>query len=324
MSGLSNLWRPRDAPAVAVRPVGPGEIAVALSMLLASPERLAEPATVADFEEIARLRGIDLLSMQIGLVDGKLAAAALPVASPGQTVLLLLSPAGRSQIVADLLARCALAVVAAPPAVKNRTMTRPLYQILLDPAETKAAAALQAAGLTPLATLIYLQRRLKRGTFPRPEGLSFVHYSAETHHRFARAIEASYVDSLDCPGMRGMRSIEDVIAGHKATGDFNPSWWFCLTDGPAADAKELGALLLAPVTGQPMTELVYLGLCPEARGRRLADALVKLALSLAAECGHELLTLAVDSKNDPALKLYFRNGLQEIARRDALILPPKP
>jgi ribosomal protein S18 acetylase RimI-like enzyme len=319
MSGLSNLWRPRDAPAVAVRPVGAGEIATALSMLLASPERLAEPGTVAEFEEIARLRGIDLLSLQIGLIDGRLAAAALPVSSPGHTMLMLLSPAGRSQMVAELVAKCALAAVDALPAVH-----RPLVQVLLDPSESKTVAALQAVGLTPLATLIYLQRRLKRSIFPEPVGLSFVHYSTETHARFARAIEASYTNSLDCPGMRGMRSIEDVIAGHKATGDFDPNWWFCLTDGPAADAKELGVLLLAPVTGQPMTELVYLGLAPEARGRQLGDAMVKLALHLAADRGHVLLTLAVDSKNDPALKLYYRNGLGEIARREAMILPPKP
>ncbi|MDB5327096.1 MAG: putative acetyltransferase [Phycisphaerales bacterium] len=334
MSGLSNLWRPRDVPVTQVRPVGPGEIAPALGLLLGNSERLADGGSIADFEEIARLRDIDLLSIQIATLDGRIAAAALPVMSPGHTVLLLLSPAGRSALAAELVAKCASAVIAALPAGHrpgpngalnsplNGPLNGPLVQVLLDPSEGKAAAALEVAGLLPLATLMYLQRRLKRGAFAAPAGLHFVHYSPESHDRFARAIEASYIDSLDCPPMRGMRPIDDVIAGHKATGDFDPNWWFCLTDGPAADSNELGVLLLAPVTAQPMTELVYLGLAPEARGQKLGDELVKLALSIAADRGHELLTLAVDSNNGPALRLYYRHGMAEIARRVALIRPP--
>ena len=322
MSGLSNLWRPRDVPVTQVRPVGPGEIAPALGLLLGNSERLADSGSIVDFEEIARLRGIDLMSIQIATLDGRVAAAALPVMSPGHTVLLLLSPAGRSALAAELVAKCANAVIAALPPTIQPGRAGPLVQVLLDPSEAKAATALEAAGLLPLATLMYLQRRLKRGSFAAPAGLHFVHYSAETHDRFARAIEATYIDSLDCPPMRGMRPINDVIAGHKATGDFDPNWWFCLTDGPGPDANELGVLLLAPVTAQPMTELVYLGLAPEARGQKLGDELVKLALSVAADRGHELLTLAVDSINEPALRLYYRHGMAEIARRVALIRPP--
>ncbi|MGC4032523.1 MAG: GNAT family N-acetyltransferase [Tepidisphaeraceae bacterium] len=81
-------------------------------------------------------------------------------------------------------------------------------------------------------------------------------------------------------------------------------------------------LLLATVTAQPMTELVYLGIAPAARGKRLGDRLMKLALHRAAAKGHELLTLAVDAGNEPALKLYFRNGMSEIARRVAMFKPP--
>ncbi|HEX8325506.1 MAG TPA: GNAT family N-acetyltransferase [Tepidisphaeraceae bacterium] len=315
MSGLSNLWRTRDAPRPVVRPVAPGEIAAALSLLLGTPEHLAHPAAVADFEELSRQRGIDLTALQVATLDGRLAAAALPVSNAGRTVLLLVSPAGRSAVAADAVARCAEAVVHALPAGPV-----PLIQTLLDPTEVRAATAMEAAGLKPLATLLYLQRRLRVGRFPPPDrGIgACVHYSPATHVRFARAIEASYIDSMDCPPMRGLRSVDDVIAGHRATGEFDPDLWFCLTDGE----QELGVLLLAPVTAQPMTELVYLGLAPAARGRRLGDALIKLALHLAAERGDELLTLAVDSSNIPALRAYYRNGLAEIARRVALIRPP--
>ena len=274
MSGLSNLFRPRDVPKTAVRPVGPGEIAIALSVLLGNAERLADANAVADFEELARLRGIDLTKLQIGLLDGRLAAAALPVPSPGRTVLLLLSPAGRSAVAAGLATKCAQAVIAALPTAGRPPQDRPLVQMLLEPGETKTAEALQSAGVTPLATLIYLQRRLKRVVFPAATLPPFVHYSPATHDRFARAIEASYENSLDCPGMRGLRSIDDVMAGHRATGDFDPDLWHLFSD---ESGQDLGVLLLAPVTAQPMTELVYLGLAPAARGKRLADELVRHA-----------------------------------------------
>lgn len=319
MSGLSNLWRTRDVPRPVIRPVGPGEIAVALGLLLGTPEQLAASAAVADFEELARQRGMDLTALQIATLDGRLAAAALPVGNAGRTVLLLVSPAGKSTVAADAMARCAAAVIAAlPPG------DRPLVQALLDPSEDKAAAALRGVGLKPLATLLYLNRRLKTGRWPRPDLSAFgvLHYSPDTHARFARAIEGSYVDSLDCPPMRGLRGVDDVIAGHRATGEFDPNLWFCLTDGNGPGAAEIGVLLLSPVTAQPMTELVYLGLSPAARGRQVGDRLIKLALHLAAERGDELLSLAVDSGNAPALRAYYRNGLAEIARRVALIRPP--
>lgn len=316
MSGLSNLFRPRDAPKTQVRPVGPGEIAVALSVLLGNAERLADGNAVADFEELARLRGIDLTKLRIGLLDGRLAAAALPVPSPGRTVLLLVSPAGRSAVAASLVAGCAEATIAALPQTD-----RPLVQVLLEPGETKAADALRAVGVAPLATLLYLQRRLKRVAFPAATLPPFLHYSPATHERFARVIESTYENSLDCPPMRGLRGIDDVIAGHRATGEFDPDLWFCFGNDAGED---LGVLLLAPVTAQPMTELVYLGLAPAARGKRLADELVRHALHTAAASGHELLTLAVDSGNVPALRLYHRHGLAEIARRLAMIRPPLP
>ncbi|MGC4032524.1 MAG: hypothetical protein QM754_12490 [Tepidisphaeraceae bacterium] len=220
MSGLSNLWRPRNAPAVVVRPVGPGEIAVALSLLLGNVEQLAAPGHVADFEEIARLRGIDLTAIRLATLDGRLAAAALPVASPGKTVLLLLSPAGRSATAAELVARCATAVVDAMPKDDGS-----LIQILLDPSETTAAKALQSAKFAPLATLIYLNRRLAKGKFAEPDfaDVRLLNYSPGTHARFARAILASYEESLDCPPMRGLRDIEDVIAGHRGRAILSPT-----------------------------------------------------------------------------------------------------
>ena len=53
------------------------------------------------------------------------------------------------------------------------------------------------------------------------------------HALFAETILQTYRDSLDCPGLNGVRQIEDIIAGHKASGEFDPALWFLLCEQPA-------------------------------------------------------------------------------------------
>jgi ribosomal protein S18 acetylase RimI-like enzyme len=66
-------------------------------------------------------------------------------------------------------------------------------------------------------------------------------------------------------------------------------------------------------------ELVYLGLTPAARGRGLGDLMMRRALALAAADGAGRLSLAVDSDNVPALKLYYRHGMQRVGAKLALM-----
>jgi ribosomal protein S18 acetylase RimI-like enzyme len=68
-----------------------------------------------------------------------------------------------------------------------------------------------------------------------------------------------------------------------------------------------------------MMELVYIGLSPAARGVGLGDYLVRLAMAKTAQSGLRVLTLAVDSVNTPAIRLYHRHGLSEVQRRHAMI-----
>src|SRR5207302_922390 len=118
---------------------------------------------------------------------------------------------------------------------------------------------------------------------------------------FARAIADSYQSSLDCPDLNGVRDIKDVIAGHKASGEFDPAGWFVLLEA----GEPRGALLLSHVPRTDAAELVYIGLVPSARGSGLGDLLMRQALWAVAAMRLARLTLAVDSRNDPALKLYY-------------------
>ena len=109
--------------------------------------------------------------------------------------------------------------------------------------------------------------------------------------------------------------MEDVIAGHKASGDFDPALWTLLLE----NGEPRGVLLLSPMRSADTLELVYLGLVPAARGRGLADLMVRQALSETARYGLTRLSLAVDEGNIPALRLYYRHGLKRVTSKLAMM-----
>jgi ribosomal protein S18 acetylase RimI-like enzyme len=191
-----------------------------------------------------------------------------------------------------------------------------LAQVLIDPAEKSAVRVYAECKFERLAELVYLDREVHRAhAHALPAELSWLEYSPATHEEFSQTIASTYEASLDCPSLNGRRQIEDVIAGHKAAGEFDPKLWFLLRE----HEEPVGALLLNRSPRTDALELVYLGLIRAARGRGLGDVIMTHALATAAAVGARRLSLAVDSKNAPALKLYHRHGLSRICTRLALI-----
>ncbi|MBC7784788.1 MAG: GNAT family N-acetyltransferase [Burkholderiales bacterium] len=317
MCGLSNFFRWRDAgngsPACLVRLVEQPEVDDALRLLLGSGGHRGDDHAARDFVRFAHHRNLDLGSMHVAVSGNKLLASSLAILSPGKTALLMTSTAGTVTAIADAIAGCVQATCDG----FNRTQTH-LAQLLLEPAEVTTAAAMRRVGFADLATLIYLQRPVIR-TFVMPtlpNNTELVTYSEMTHHLFGRAILASYDESLDCPPLHGRREVDDILAGHKSAGEFSPDLWFCLV----RDGAPLGVLLLSPSRSHGTMELVYVGLSVAARGQRIGDYFLALALhhAHAQSLGH--LTLAVDAANVPALRLYHRHGLAEVHRRDAMLM----
>jgi len=192
-----------------------------------------------------------------------------------------------------------------------------LAQLLLDPDQPAVRDAYLAAGFSELAELVYLHRSV-RPTSDRitlPSAFELRSYSPEIEPLFADAIRASYESSLDCPGLNGMRDMGDVIEGHRATGEFEPQLWHILLE----QDRPLAVLLLNRSIHSEAMELVYIGLSPEARGRGIGDLLMRLTMQLSALDGKSELTLAVDSRNVPAMKLYFRHGMKRVGSRLAII-----
>lgn len=313
---LSNLLKRGDVVAAGApgehRPAQPNEVPDALGALLGGGGAPADPARVTEFIEFTSHRGIDMADLWLARRGGRIVWAALPIISPGKTMLVVAggaSPADAGPVVDAL---CDLA--------RGRGVH--LAQTLLDPADEASRELFKRHGFAELTELLYLHV-LVRKPLPAPalpEGFSWATYSPQTHEQFAQTILRSYEGSLDCPALNGLREIEDIIAGHKAAGEFDPRFWFLLREGEAPRA----VLLLSRVPRADGLELVYLGLAPEARGRGLGDLLMRQATWAVREMNVALLSLAVDAGNAPALNLYYRHGLQRIGSKLALMKDLRP
>jgi ribosomal protein S18 acetylase RimI-like enzyme len=327
---LSNFLRRADAnsaggsrqpPATVYRPARHGEIHPALRLILGANGRAADEGVVVDFLQFSMQRGVDLNDTWVAEQNGRIVWAVLPMVSPGRTMLLL-APGGRPRHddTADIAGTLVDTVC---PHFAARGIQ--LAQTLADPADAVAREIFLAHSFGEVAELLYLQADLRRPVPPPklPEGFDWLTYSADAHEAFARTIVQTYQDSLDCPALNGLRDIEDVIAGHKASGggpkSFDPRWWFLLREA----GEPLAVLLLArTVAPHAAAELVYLGLVPAARGRGVGDTLIRQALHVvSADFAGNLssLALAVDSHNTRALRLYHRHGMRRVGSKRAFV-----
>jgi mycothiol synthase len=309
---------------IAVRTVAPDEIRPALSLILAGGNEPAAERQVTEFLRITAARGIDLTRLVIAESAGRILWALLPVETRGRT-LQVLSP---NHLMAAAHLEAAGQLIEEVCAIYAARGTQ-LVQVLVEPGAGDVRGLYLQHHFMELAKLIYLQAPVRPGKpapQPPPE-FYFEQYSSTTHELFAAAIRDSYRHSLDCPALSGLRDIDDVIQGHRAAGGptsdnaFDGRHWRVLLHRRPAPQPPVpcGVLLLCRIETNEAMELVYLGLSPEMRGRGLGDLLLHQAFSDAAADAAGRLTLAVDSRNHPALALYFRHGFGRVAEKMAIL-----
>ena len=114
------------------------------------------------------------------------------------------------------------------------------------------------------------------------------------------------------PELEGVRSLDDVIAGHRAAGRFEPSRW--LVGRLPGEPEAAAVVLLSEIPDRDAWEVAYLGLTPAARGRGLGRYALEHARRMAAPHAHRL-ELAVDRRNAPAVRLYRTSGFRLFDRR---------
>ncbi|MFW6032063.1 MAG: GNAT family N-acetyltransferase [Phycisphaeraceae bacterium] len=286
----------------------------AIGVLLTGRPSATDPA-VGAFLRYCEQQDLGTDELWLAWRDERPRAAVMLVRCPGRSGMLFLSPASSwpdGEVVASLVRTACMAQ--SPSAVR-------LIQSLLDPHQARTRRALKQAGFSELATLVYMQRPAE----PRDASLRFSdpavrvhHYSEETRELFEQAILASYEQTRDCPGLLGLRTIEDIVAGHQASGEFHPELWHGLT----CEGEPVGVMLLSDVPHCDALELVYLGLAVRYRGQGIAKRLLEHAISTAAAWGRSSLMLAVDRANEPARRLYEELGFEATGRKEALIYVP--
>lgn len=202
-----------------------------------------------------------------------------------------------------------------------------MLQAVAQPEDTRFQTALSQAGVAPLVDLVFVASppldsaalspaAAASAPDPTPGQLETRFHclppTKDHLHRWYRLLEATYVDSLDCPAINGRRSLAQTVAGYQATGQCWEPGWVVLT---SASGDDLGGLILADHPADDFLELIYFGVVPQARGCGLGRRILQQALQLAALAGRSRLIAAVDRRNLPALRVYAAADFTALEQR---------
>lgn len=302
------------------------EIRQATEAELLEASRLTVPGLPASdrharrtLESAPETLGIELDHQVVAVEGGTLCGACLYVLTAGRGATVLRPVASSAcparqveQVLCDMIRRAGLACRQAGAA---------LVQALVDSAGDEAAGRwFTEAGFAFLARLEYLELKVphKAPELRMDEGWQAEDYRPELDGELAHLIEQTYQGSLDCPALDGLRSAEDVLASHKASGIFTGRGWFLVRRHGAA----AGLVLVNRLAGRSACELVYMGVAPQFRRQGLGRWLVCRAIATARQLKCRLLTVAVDAANVPARQLYEAAGFVKVNERDIYYLPP--
>ncbi len=262
------------------------------------------------------LRSIETGSISVELFQGAyegstLVSACLAAQSPGGAALVFLPARNSSELSQEAAYLCLDAVCQL--AWKDQI---DLLEALTPFNRGFVADVLNRAGFRQLTTLVYYSRGVSSiPNLESPEDIGWLPFSVSNEPVFCAALEASYAQSLDCPELMGLRATENVLAGHRASGEFDPNlWWVAMRGG-----RPVGIILLNRLIDQPAMEIVYIGVAQGSRGTGVANALLNRALHDSRSVGAKVVTLAVDCRNAPALRMYDRWGFQATLERFAWI-----
>jgi ribosomal protein S18 acetylase RimI-like enzyme len=191
-----------------------------------------------------------------------------------------------------------------------------LGQALVSPADLPLGGPLLRNGFAHVTGLWYLRHVLDLTTvvLAGPERLAYCTY-AEAPELLRATLLRTYEGTRDCPEVNGVRTIDEIVAGHQAQGRHDPGRWWVARAG----SRPVGVLLLTDLPEMDSWDVCYVGVVPEARGRGYGRELMAKALLEAKAAGVSQVTLAVDARNEPAWQLYRRLGFEPVERREVLL-----
>jgi ribosomal protein S18 acetylase RimI-like enzyme len=178
-------------------------------------------------------------------------------------------------------------------------------QAYARPDQADPLRSLERVGFRLTTRVLFLRR--DRPAVPPRTRLRFSPEPPPFSDDFRSALLATHQDTLDCPELNDGRTPEEVLAGFTEPAG-TASFRAC------DDTGIVGVVVLATGDGTDPTGDVtvsYLGVVPEARGRGHGSDLLRFALAQA----DRGVALAVDARNEPALRLYSRHGFRETGCR---------
>jgi ribosomal protein S18 acetylase RimI-like enzyme len=288
-----------------VRPAATHERATALRLLLGHLDRDEREARVLGVLDLMLAGEIDPAGLLVlpGVTGATLAT---PVAGAGG---LMWPPVCATDAEAALLVEAGCAWL--------RNKGARLVQALTPPGQPGRAARLLANGFRCVTTLVTLihegaidARHLAAG-----ERLAYEPYDPAHPAPFHETLSHTYEGSLDCPEVTGVRTIEEVIAGHKAQGAFDARNWWLARDG----GRPVAVVILVDSRSYDEREVAYVGVVPAARGRGVGRELMVRVLTEARAEGISRVVLAVDARNTPAWRLYTSMGFEEVERQQVFL-----
>jgi len=241
-----------------------------------------------------------------------LVAAAMVIPSAGRVGMAFHSPAESPGVEAAALSAALRA--AADAALADGLA---FVQSLMDIRQHADGRAFVDAGFIRLAELAYMRRDLS-GIVEPPNvpGLDWQSCQPMDPVELGRVILGTYERSLDCPALTGLRSTDDVIESHKASGAWRPDfWWIARLRGVSAGCVLVNDSALSPGG----MDLIYMGVMTAFRGLGLGRAMVCHACRQAQRDRREFMNVVVDAANPYASKIYQAEGFRVRHRRVAYI-----
>jgi ribosomal protein S18 acetylase RimI-like enzyme len=293
-----------------VAPAQPADRACVLQLLFQRAANEIRQQTVEQGMNLLSTGVIDPAGLLAARCDGRLVGAILSGAAPGAVGMIWppqVVPAETCAPIEDALLAASLKAL--------RQGGVKLLQALLAPVESDLGAALERNGFRHMTRLLYLLRRLEDLPLDSATSLAFEPSCDADSRLFTETLRQTYMDTLDCPELDSTRSMEEVVAGYRGQPGHDPSRWWLVWFG----RNPVGVLLANSSVEEAAWEILYFGVVPAARGKRIGRFIVQHALKEARAAAAEMVRLAVDRRNIPALRLYKRLEFQIWDEREVFV-----
>ncbi len=204
-------------------------------------------------------------------------------------------------------------------------------------------ACLGLAGFVHLADLNHLEARPQRplvGPEIPDKNLAdgWRLYDSADRELFTQWLEATYSNTMDCPLMNSLRTIESTMAGYLQTAHSKharkhlsssvplPQWWIkpqTIDSQSGSNQTVILAGYMLTVIAPQIWELTYMGIADGCRQQGLGHETIAQAMHQLRQLQAESVYTYVDEKNIPAMKLYRRYGFEKIAQWTSLYWPKR-